>query len=101
MEDIVFKEINDEGVSYIVSKTNKYKTEFSFVKIKMNKINCVFCFRPGDRILIITQDEKYFESKFDKKGGNFTANEIKDFYQLKDKKDKDKNKDKDKSLWNI
>lgn len=101
LEDIVFKEINNEGVSYIVSKTNKYKTDFSFAKIKMNKINCVFCFRPGDRILIITQDEKYFESKFDKKGGNFTANEIKDFYQLKDKKDKDKNKDKDKSLWNI
>ena len=80
LDDIIEKEINNEGVNYKV-KTNKgYKTDTSFAKIKINKPNCIFCFRPGKSLLIISQDEKYYLAKFDQKGGTFNAIEQKNFY---------------------
>jgi len=80
LDDIIEKEINNEGVNYKV-KTNKgYKTDTSFAKIKINKPNCIFCFRPGKTLLIISQDEKYYLAKFDQKGGTYNAIEQKNFY---------------------
>ena len=80
LDDIIEKEINNEGTNYKIKKNNGYKTELSFAKIKNNKPNCIFCFRPGNTLLIIGQDEKYYLAKFNTKGGNFNVIEKKNFY---------------------
>lgn len=52
-----------------LKKINNYKTESSFAKIKINKPDCIFCFKPDDLVFIINSDEKYNYSKIDQKGG--------------------------------
>lgn len=85
LNDIIEKEINNEGIKYKIKKNNGYKTQISFAKIKNNKPNCIFCFRPGNTLLIISQDEKYYLAKFDVNGGKFSVIEQKNFYSPKDK----------------
>ena len=86
LNDIIEKtKVNDNEVNYKVKKINSYKSELSFAKIKINKANCIFCFKSNDRVLIISPDEKCYISNIDKKGGYFTAEEKKDLTVLKEK----------------
>ena len=87
LDDLIQKENKDSKMIYSLKKNNNngYKTELSFAKIKFQK-QCIFCFRPGNTVFIISQDEKYYISKIEKKGGYFTATELKDFYKLKNDK---------------
>ena len=78
------KENNELIYSLKKNNNNSYKTELSFAKIKFQK-PCIFCFKE-DNIIIITQEEKYYSSKIDKKGGYFTVTELKDFYKSKKSK---------------
>ena len=78
------KENNELIYSLKKNNNNSYKTELSFAKIKFPK-PCIFCFKE-DNIIIITQEEKYYSSKIDKKGGYFTVTELKDFYKSKKSK---------------
>ena len=80
LDDIIEKEIDNEGINYKVKKNKGYKIEKSFALIKINKPNCIFCFRPGKTLLIISEDEKYYVAKLDQKGGNYNAIEQKNFY---------------------
>ena len=87
LDDLIQKENKDSKMIYSLKKNNNngYKTELSFAKIKFQK-QCIFCFRPGNTVFIISQDEKYYNSKIEKKGGYFTATELKDFYKFKNDK---------------
>ena len=86
LDNIIEKNKNDKDeISYKVKKLNNYKSEFSFAKIKMNKANCIFCFKSNERVLIISPDEKSYISFIDKKGGNLSAEEKKDLHSLKEK----------------
>ena len=87
LDDLIQKENKDSKMIYSLKKNNNngYKTELSFAKIKFQK-QCIFCFRPGNTVFIISQDEKYYISKIEKKGGYFTATELKDFYKFKNDK---------------
>ena len=85
LDDLIQKEIRNDGIGYMVQKKSGYKTEMSFAKIKINKPNCVFCFKPGNSLIIITQDEKFYTAKLDNKGGNINAIENKDFITPKEK----------------
>ena len=85
LDDLIQKEIRNDGIRYMVQKKSGYKTEMSFAKIKINKPNCVFCFKPGNSLIIITQDEKFYTAKLDNKGGNINAIENKDFITPKEK----------------
>ena len=64
--DIIDKENVDK---YRVKKIKNYKTESSFAKIKINKPNCIFAFKPDDLVITISSDEKYYFSKIENKGG--------------------------------
>ena len=85
LDEIIDKEKKDDQIIYTVKKINNYKTEFSFAKIKINKLNCIFCFKSKDRVLIISPDEKCYIANIDKKGGYLQASEKKDFSLLKEK----------------
>lgn len=85
LDNLVKKEKNNETINYSVINNSLYKTELSFLKIKMNKPNCIFCFRPGNELLIISQDEKYYLAKLTQKGGNISAIEQTNFLHLKEK----------------
>jgi WD40 repeat protein len=87
LDDFIQKEKKDNKMIYSLKKNNNngYKTELSFAKIKFQK-QCIFCFRTGNNVFIVSKDEKYFNSKIDKKGGYFNATEIKDFYKNKNNK---------------
>ena len=61
-----------------VKKIKTYKSESSFAKIKVNKPRCIFSFKPSDIVVIISQDEKLFFSKIEKKGGYCIVTEEKD-----------------------
>ena len=54
---------------YKLKKIKSYKSGTSFAKIKVNKPDCIFCFKPDDLVIIVTPDEKYCFSKIEKKGG--------------------------------
>jgi hypothetical protein len=45
LDDIIEKEIDNEGINYKVKKNKGYKIEKSFALIKINKPNCIFCFK--------------------------------------------------------
>ena len=64
LDDLIQKENKDSKMIYSLKKNNNngYKTELSFAKIKFQK-QCIFCFRPGNTVFIISQDEKYYISK--------------------------------------
>ena len=85
LDDIVEKFKKNDEIKYKIKKVTSYKSEFSFAKIKINKPNCIFCFKSNDRVLIISPDEKCYLSKIDKRGGYFNADEAKDFAILKEK----------------
>ena len=61
LDDLIQKENKDSKMIYSLKKNNNngYKTELSFAKIKFQK-QCIFCFRPGNTVFIISQDEKYY-----------------------------------------
>jgi WD40 repeat protein len=81
LDEFIEKEKKDNDIIYSLKKRNSngYKTELSFAKIKFQK-PCIFCFKKN-QIIIITQDEKYYLSTLDKKGGYYNFNELKDFYK--------------------
>ena len=79
LDEIIDKEIDEEGFIYKVRKNEAYIKELYFAKINACKKNCVFCFRPGNTLLIISQDEKYFIAQINNKGGNIKAIEQKNF----------------------
>lgn len=61
--------INNSEDKYKVKLIKNYKSETSFAKIKINKPDCIFCFKADNIIIIVTPDEKYCFSKIEKKGG--------------------------------
>ena len=69
---------NISADKYRVKKIKTYKSESSFAKIKVNKPRCIFSFKPSDIVVIISQDEKLFFSKIEKKGGYCIVTEEKD-----------------------
>ena len=54
---------------YKLKKIKYPKIESSFARIKINKPDCIFCFLPGDLVLIITSEAKFCFAKIEKKGG--------------------------------
>ena len=84
LNDIIEKVQENNKIDYKVKKISNYKSEFSFAKVKINKQNCIFCFKSKDRILIVDPDEKCYLSNIDKKGGYLNFGEAKDFSTLKE-----------------
>jgi len=85
LDDIIGKIKKNEETKYVVKKIDNIKSEFSFARIKMNKPNCIFCFKSKNRIVIISPDEKVYLSLIDDKGGHLIVVEKKDFSKLKEK----------------
>ena len=79
LDDIIEKVKENDVIKYNVKNVNSYKSEFSFAKIKIDKQNCIFCFKSLDRVLIIDPEEKCYISTLNKKGGYFPAKKEKDF----------------------
>ena len=85
LDDIIEKVKENDVIKYNVKNVNSYKSEFSFAKIKIDKQNCIFCFKSLDRVLIIDPEEKCYISTLNKKGGYFPAKKEKDFSLYKEK----------------
>ena len=61
---------NEKKEDINIKEIKNYKSESSFAKIRINESYSIFCFKPNDIVIIISNNGKYMRALIEKKGGD-------------------------------